>query len=295
MRMTMIVLIALAASAFAQGPPPGRGGRGRMGFDGPPGPGGPPIESGPGILRAGVKNAPFSADVVTESSHTLTDGNHIRQTVTSKVYRDGEGRIRREQAVNLNGLAPDANMQQMVFINDPVAGVSYSLNARERTGTKFVRNGDLRGQRLSLNASGRGPGPGPGLRSRESAAGGADARGMGRRNAADQNLKTESLGRQTIEGVQAEGRRTTMTIPAGQAGNDLPIHIVIESWYSPDLQTTVLSKHSDPRNGETATRLTNISRGEPARILFEVPADYKVSEPAAGMARPHGGMGQGKQ
>jgi hypothetical protein len=278
MRITIVALIALAAVALAQGPPPGRGGRGRMGFDGPAGPGGPPIESGPGILRAGVKNAPFSGDVITESSHTLADGNHIRQNVTSKVYRDSEGRIRREQAVKLNGLAPDANMQQMVFINDPVAGVSYSLNAQERTGTKFVR-------------SGAGPGP----RSRQNSAGGPDARGMGRRNAADQNFKTESLGRQTIEGVQADGRRTTMTIPAGQAGNDLPIHIVVESWFSPDLQTTVLSKHSDPRNGETVTRVTNISRGEPARMLFEAPADYKLTESAAGMPRPRGGPGQSKQ
>ena len=92
-----------------------------------------------------MKNSPFSADVVTESSLTLADGNHIRQTVNSKVYRDSEGRTRREQAVNLNGLAPSADMQQMVFINDPVAGVSYSLNAKERTGTRFVRNGDGRG------------------------------------------------------------------------------------------------------------------------------------------------------
>jgi hypothetical protein len=118
---------------------------------------------------------------------------------------------------------------------------------------------------------------------------------MGRRNAAGQNLKIESLGRQAMEGVPAEGRRTTMTIPAGQAGNDLPLHIVVENWYSPDLKTTVLSKHSDPRNGETVTRLTNISRGEPSHMLFEVPADYKVSESAAGMPRPRGAAGQAKQ
>src|ERR1035437_10289508 len=162
MRITIVALIALAAGAFAQGPPPGRGGRGRMGFDGPPGPGGPGVESGAGILRAGVKNAPFSADVTTESWHTLADGNHIRQTVNSKVYRDSVGRTRREQAVNLNGLAPDANMQQMVFINDPVAGVSYSLNAKERTGTKFARQGTgLGSQRQWQNAAGRGPGPRP--------------------------------------------------------------------------------------------------------------------------------------
>ncbi len=250
-----------------------------MGFDGPAGAGGP-LESGAWILRGGVKNSPFSADVVTESSLTLADGNHIRQTVNSKVYRDSEGRTRREQAVNLNGLAPSTGTQQMVFINDPVAGLSYSLNAKDHTGTKFVRNGDGRGgQHLSTDASGSRPrGLGP------------DGRGMGRRNAAaDQNLKTESLGRQTIEGVQAEGRRTTMTIPAGQAGNDLPLHIVVETWYSPELQTTILSRHSDPRNGETVTRLVNISRSEPQHVLFEAPADYKVSESAFGMPRPRGG------
>jgi hypothetical protein len=254
-----------------------------MGFDGS-GAGGPSA----GIIRAGVKNAPFSADVTIESSRTLADGNHIRQTVNARVYRDGEGRTRREQAVNLNGLAPDANMQQMVFINDPVAGVSYSLNAKQRTGTKFARLGDARGsQRPALDAAGRGPG----FRPRENSAGGV----MGRRYAANRSAKTELLGRQTIEGVPADGRRTTITIPAGQAGNDQPIVTVVEHWYSPDLQTTVLTRHSDPRIGETVTRLTNIGRGEPAHTLFEPPADYKIDESAAGMPRPRDAAGQAKQ
>ena len=107
----------------------------------------------------------------------------------------------------------------------------------------------------------------------------------GRPAGSDPNFKTEALGRQTIEGIQAEGRRTTMTIPAGQAGNELPIHIVNETWYAPELQTTLISKHSDPRNGETITRLINISRSEPAHILFEAPADYKLNEMEAGRPR----------
>ena len=280
MRMTIVGLIVLAACAWAQGPPPGRGGRGHMGFDGS-GPGGPNV----GMIRAGVKNAPFSADVTIESSRTLADGNHIRQTINSKVYRDNEGRTQREQAVNLNGLAPDANMQQMVFINDPVAGVSYSLNAKERTGMKFARLGGS--QHATRVASGRGAG----YRPRENSAPGV----MGRRYAANRNVKTELLGRQTIEGVPADGTRTTVTIPAGQAGNDQPIVTVAESWYSPDLETTVLSKHSDPRIGETVTRLTNINRGEPAHTLFEAPADYKIDESTAGMPRPRDAAGQAKQ
>jgi len=85
-----------------------------------------------------------------------------------------------------------------------------------------------------------------------------------------------------MEGVPVDGRRTTLTIPAGQAGNDLAIHIVNESWFSPDLQITILSKHSDPRNGDTVTRLTNISRSEPAHLLFEAPADYKLTESTRG-------------
>ncbi|HYP02228.1 MAG TPA: hypothetical protein VER76_18700, partial [Pyrinomonadaceae bacterium] len=49
-------------------------------------------------------------------------------------------------------------------------------------------------------------------------------------------------------------------------------------WYSPELQTVVMTRHSDPRFGETSYRLTNINRGEPARTLFEVPSDYTVKE-----------------
>ena len=93
-----------------------------------------------------------------------------------------------------------------------------------------------------------------------------------------QNVKTEPLGSKTLEGVTAEGTRTTMTIPAGQVGNEQPIQTVVETWYSPDLKITVYSKRSDPRSGETVMRYTNIARTEPAHSLFEVPADYKVTD-----------------
>jgi TonB family protein len=88
----------------------------------------------------------------------------------------------------------------------------------------------------------------------------------------------ESLGKQMIEGVEAEGTRTTLTFPAGMMGNERPINIVSERWYSPELQMVVLTKHSDPRFGETSYRLTNINRSEPSRTLFEVPSDYTIKE-----------------
>jgi len=82
-----------------------------------------------------------------------------------------------------------------------------------------------------------------------------------------------------IEGVSAEGTRTTVTIPAGQIGNEQDIVTVTERWYSPELQVTVMNKRTDPRMGTTTYRLTNIIRSEPSPTMFEVPSDYKVIEP----------------
>jgi len=101
---------------------------------------------------------------------------------------------------------------------------------------------------------------------------------QGRANRNNANVKTESLGAQMVEGVQAQGTRITRTIPAGQVGNEQPLQIVTESWYSPDLQMVVMRKSSDPRRGDTVTQLTNVNRGEPSSTLFQVPADFTVSE-----------------
>jgi hypothetical protein len=116
------------------------------------------------------------------------------------------------------------------------------------------------------------------LRQQSANGGAAGAGRWGRGAAARQDIKTESLGRQTIEGVPADGTRTTMTIAAGQMGNEQPIQIVTERWYSPDLRTVVLSRRTDPRMGETVSKLANVSRSEPPSSLFEPPADYKVAE-----------------
>ena len=95
---------------------------------------------------------------------------------------------------------------------------------------------------------------------------------------ADGETKTESLGKQLIEGVEAEGTRMTVTIPAGKIGNDRPLEIISERWESPELQVVVLSKHIDPFAGETTYRLTNLKRAEQPAALFEVPADYKQAD-----------------
>jgi len=47
-----------------------------------------------------------------------------------------------------------------------------------------------------------------------------------------------------------------------------PIEIVTETWFSPELHTMVLRKHSDPRLGETTYRLTESSATNPTRHYF---------------------------
>lgn len=88
---------------------------------------------------------------------------------------------------------------------------------------------------------------------------------------------TTSLGEKAFDGVKAEGKSTTRTIPAGEIGNRDPILVTSETWYSPELKVTVYSRQSDPRHGETVYRLANIRRGEPAADLFKVPEDYATS------------------
>src|SRR6266566_1453949 len=105
---------------------------------------------------------------------------------------------------------------------------------------------------------------------------------------ANGNLQEEDLGTQTIAGVTAQGTRLTRTIPAGQIGNEKPITIVHERWYSNNLQTVVMSKRSDPWSGETTYTLTNINRTEPDASLFTVPSDYTVTQGHPGIR----GMGR---
>lgn len=215
-----------------------------------------------------VKGAPYSAEAVTETVQTLTDGNRIRSKTAAVVARDNEGRTRREMGGQERGPA------KVIFINDPVAGANYVLEPDTRTARKlefaqFHGNGAVVQFHTEVEKV---------LGSVKQQDDVLIAHHNLIRRASDATPPVrESLGKQVIEGVEAEGTRTTITIPAGEIGNELPINIVSEQWYSPELQVLVLTKHSDPRMGETVYRLTRINRGEPDRALFEVPADYTVT------------------
>ncbi len=222
-----------------------------------------------------VKGAPFSAETVTEFTQQLADGNKIRRQQTGGFYRDSDGRTRREQEIGIAGpFPPPAKAPRMVFIDDPVAGISYVLNPEQKTAQKLPMRKGPSGDFMALPpmmggfAVKHGSGQGVSVIRAEKRAAEAEAQ-----------TDTET---KVIEGIQATGRRISHTIPAGEVGNDRPIETSSESWYSPELQTVILSKSSDPRMGDTTYRLTNINRTEPSPELFQVPADYTVTDVPSG-------------
>jgi hypothetical protein len=205
-----------------------------------------------------VTGAPYTAVGVTETTQTLANGTSINRKIQANIFRDGQGRVRRETTLPVIGpLVASGKSDSFVMIHDPVAGTAFILHPD----TKIA-------DQLSARHSGK---KNPGAlqdkfeaRMQEEIASGA--------------VKKEDLGTQTFNGVAAQGTRYTRTIPAGQIGNDKPISIVNERWYSADLQVVVKSTRTDPRFGSTTYTLTNIQRQEPAAALFAVPSDYTVRQ-----------------
>jgi len=206
-----------------------------------------------------VTGAPFSAVAVSVSTQMLSDGNQISRKTQTNLFRDSQGRFRKEVNFSSVGMLAQAGQpRSFVVIHDPVAKVGYSLEPEQ----KIARTMSFEGRRHANNGAGF--------------AGKFEARLQS--ELADGSLKKEDLGTQTIAGVSAQGTRYTRTIPVGQIGNKNAIVIVSEHWYSNDLQMTVMSKRSDPRYGETSYTLTNIQRGEQPASLFAVPSDYTLKQ-----------------
>jgi len=276
MKRTLIFILATATCAFAQdagktvtvqgGGPVGAGAFGAF-------------ERSNG---APVVGAPYSATITNESIQTLSDGNRIVQSSTGATARDSQGRTRQDAPLPAIGNLSASNPPHIVFLQDPVAQTSYTLNLTDKTAMKVpalpgpppggpgMQGGDALFISTVVGAPASStlpPPPLPGI---------AGQRVLIMKDQGP--VTTEDLGSQTMEGVFVTGTRTTRTIPAGQIGNDNPIRIVTEVWTSPELKTVVYSKRSDPRMGEQTFRLTYIVRSEPDATLFTVPPDFKMTD-----------------
>ncbi len=206
---------------------------------------------------AAVKNAPFSAEVVTLYDRTLDNGGHIHRETRGKIFRDSQGRMRTNSETP--SAQPGAEKSAHITINDPVQKVIINLNPKLKTAIIFHFT-----KAVGPTAVGTGN------------VGGAPV------NVAPMTTpvatRTEALGSKYIEGVNATGTRTTRIIDAGSQGNDKPIVSVTETWFSPELKMTVLSETDDGQGGHSTMRLVSITRTEPVAQLFQVPSDYTVKD-----------------
>lgn len=239
-----------------------------------------------------VKGVPFCATVTTEHTQTFADGNRIHTTnENSNLCRDSLGRTRREASLNLLGAAPQASPPKLITISDPVSGFRYMFDSENKIAHRFaISSPGAKGGGLGVATQGAmgakgehvfiyqrvGP-AGPNMVQDDNVV--FKKAGQVRNEPAP---TTENLGDQTIDGIHATGTRMTTKIPAGTMGNEQPILITSERWYSPELKANVMTKHNDPWAGELRTQLTNVSTSEPDSSLFAVPYDYKVVDEKAG-------------
>jgi hypothetical protein len=245
-----------------------------------------------GVFAGGkpVTNAPYSARIVTESVQPFADGNTITHKSVSSVWRDSLGRMRREQNINMIGPAQASGTAvQFITIDDPVAGVHYTLHPSTMTATQLSENAiytnSTTTSTLPKKVIARDDGNVSISYSIVPDGNVAFAGGRGgsisvtQFKASADNANTESLGADTMEGLSVLGTRVTRTIPAGEIGNAQPILIVTDKWYSQDLQIEMKTVHSDPRTGTTTTTVTKLSRNEPPISMFTLPAGYTITTP----------------
>ncbi|MEQ1605055.1 MAG: hypothetical protein ABL999_09315 [Pyrinomonadaceae bacterium] len=254
------------------------------------------------------KNSPLSAEEVNESVQTLADGNRIVRSSTSKFYRNSEGRIRREGKSATGGMfGTTFSFTPGVSIVNPVMGQKITLDSELKTARVLELAQAQKGLAIAgsrLTTADVGPEIIEARKAKELLAGkllqnevrvgvplsihpigpgvattivGSGQNGLAYASSENSKYETrnEELGTRDFEGVSAEGTRRTTIIPAGAIGNDRPIEIVYERWFSKEIGMVVYSKNNDPRFGEQTYKLINIVRAEPDSSLFAVPTEYK--------------------
>jgi len=235
------------------------------------------LVAGPGLFEqiggSPLKGQPYSAEMVVEHSQTLLNGTHIDQKrEMSVMYRDSEGRTRTERLMLTGPLTRDGakgSGLRLIHIYDPVEGYSYTLDPEKHIAHRITvpipseSHKGVRTEGMLVATTGSRVAPGK-----------SEASGP----LPNRRMKRESLGTDVIDGLAAEGMRTSITTPVGVEGNDKPMTRVCEHWTSSELKITILSKCSDPRTGSSVMRIQNLDRAEPDPLLFQVPPEYTVDE-----------------
>ncbi len=197
----------------------------------------------PATLVLPGPGAPLSAETVEERTTKLPDGTSKTDVLTSKVFRDADGRVRIE--MNIDG--SNGESAPMIQILDRPDGFMAILVPEQRMAARFAfpKSGDA-GFSVSFlgNPLIRVPGK--------------------------KSMKTENLGKRTIDGIEYEGERVTTT------SDEQPSLVGVEErWQARELGLFGLMTSSGPDEQSNA-KLRNVDRRAPDPSLFKIPPDYVV-------------------
>lgn len=207
-----------------------------------------------GINLRSITGAPLSADVIKDFTQTLADGTQVPVETNGKMFRDSAGRTRTE--TELKSTVGDAAMLHYVTILDPVAQLNVRLDPQTKTATLFPFPA-APAQAARLNNA---------------------FTAHGAKVSRPALVAAQDLGASTLQGFAVTGIKRTVPAAANLPGSERARNVVVESWFSPELQIELQSKTADPRLGLSTTKLVNIGNTEPDSALFQVPSDYTISD-----------------
>ena len=216
------------------------------------------VQPPPTHTPATTEKPPYTATIVTTVDQTLADGNTIHHEQTETQARDSQGRTRTEHQL---GTTSTANPKVVVTVMDPVS----------ETFTSWVVGSGVATVRPMHSTASPTAVRSPATSESSVSAGEASPR-------VHDDIKMENLGTREIQGVEATGRRTIRTIPAGQEGNSEPIVSTRETWMSRTLNLTMLSISESPKEGKRMSAVTELQQGEPDAALFQPPPDYNIKQ-----------------
>ena len=205
-----------------------------------------PSFSGASLVMTST-DAPLTVEQVEELTKKLLDGKSRTETIERKIYRDRLGRFRAETK------APHP-LSEIISLADPVEGFIAILVPSAKIAHRFVPPTTDRPLGLGFTW--------PGLQMSGKA------------------RKVENIGKLTIEGIEFEGFRTTVT-----SDNDPAIVTVDDRWMSKELGLIGRVEANSPAEHYSA-RIKTVIRKDPDPELFLIPADYTIRDVEKGIDHP---------
>ncbi|HEY2467223.1 MAG TPA: hypothetical protein VGI45_05170 [Terracidiphilus sp.] len=222
-----------------------------------------------------VRTQPYTAELKTTMVQLLANGVSIRHESTEVRALDSQGRIfdSRTEAP----ISADQPAFTWASVNDPVENSQAHWDSQTRTARVIKLPPESQRHGCWATDSGN-------MRMNYGPEAPADIEAVRRQMKAmvpvpvskPPQQKDEDLGTITIEGVEAQGHRTTTVVPAGQIGNDKDLVTVSEIWYAPSIGSEVRTATDDPRSGRGAMELTHLDLSEPPLATFQPPEGYEV-------------------